>query len=49
MALELTQNRDILKAIGLKKRKDQYLVGFAAETRDLETYAVGKMEKNSWT
>ncbi|NDY71800.1 bifunctional phosphopantothenoylcysteine decarboxylase/phosphopantothenate--cysteine ligase CoaBC [Desulfobacter hydrogenophilus] len=45
MTLELIQNKDILKAIGLKKRKDQYLVGFAAETRDLETYAVGKMEK----
>ncbi|WP_020587606.1 bifunctional phosphopantothenoylcysteine decarboxylase/phosphopantothenate--cysteine ligase CoaBC [Desulfobacter curvatus] len=45
MTLELAQNRDILKAIGLKKRKNQYLVGFAAETRDLETYAVGKMEK----
>ncbi|MGD9824798.1 bifunctional phosphopantothenoylcysteine decarboxylase/phosphopantothenate--cysteine ligase CoaBC [Desulfobacter sp.] len=45
MTLELTQNKDILKAIGLKKRKDQYLVGFAAETRDLETYAKGKMEK----
>lgn len=45
MTLELTQNRDILKAVGLKKRKDQYLVGFAAETRDLETYAKGKMEK----
>ncbi|MCW8799796.1 MAG: bifunctional phosphopantothenoylcysteine decarboxylase/phosphopantothenate--cysteine ligase CoaBC, partial [Desulfobacter sp.] len=45
MTLELTQNKDILKAIGLKKRKNQYLVGFAAETRDLETYAVGKMEK----
>ncbi len=43
--LELTQNKDILKAIGLKKRKGQYLVGFAAETRDLETYAKGKMEK----
>jgi len=45
MTLELTQNKDILKAIGLKKRKNQYLVGFAAETRDLETYAKGKMEK----
>ncbi|WP_035242483.1 bifunctional phosphopantothenoylcysteine decarboxylase/phosphopantothenate--cysteine ligase CoaBC [Desulfobacter vibrioformis] len=45
MTLELTQNKDILKAIGLKKRTNQYLVGFAAETRDLETYAKGKMEK----
>jgi len=45
MTLELTRNKDILKAIGLKKRADQYLVGFAAETRDLETYARGKMEK----
>ncbi len=45
MTFELTQNKDILKAIGLKKRENQYLVGFAAETRDIETYAVGKMEK----
>ena len=45
MSLELTQNKDILKAIGLKKRKNQYLVGFAAETRDLETHAVKKIEK----
>lgn len=31
--------------MGSKKRKNQYLVGFAAETHDLETYAKGKMEK----
>ncbi len=47
LCLELTQNRDILKAIGGKKRQDQYLVGFAAETQDLEEYASKKLEKKN--
>ena len=47
LSLQLAQNKDILKAIGQKKRKDQYLVGFAAETQDLETYAAQKLEKKN--
>ena len=42
----LTQNPDILKEIGSLK-KNQFVVGFAAETHDLETEALRKMvEKN---
>ena len=42
----LTQNPDILKEISLLK-KNQFVVGFAAETHDLETEALRKMvEKN---
>ncbi|MFH1154338.1 MAG: bifunctional phosphopantothenoylcysteine decarboxylase/phosphopantothenate--cysteine ligase CoaBC [Pseudomonadota bacterium] len=46
LTLELTENPDILKAVGQRK-KNQFLVGFAAETRDLETYALGKMKKKN--
>ncbi len=40
--LELEQTQDILKEIGQRK-KDQILVGFAAETEDLEKNAVQKL------
>lgn len=33
--IELVENPDILKALGERKRKDQILVGFAAETHDV--------------
>ena len=46
MTLHLKQNRDILKTLGQKKEK-QIVVGFAAETQDLEKYARRKLaEKN---
>ena len=32
----LKRNPDILKTLGRKKKKNQLLVGFAAETDDLE-------------
>ena len=42
----MTENPDILKTMGQKK-KDQFLVGFAAETNNLEEYAKVKLrEKN---
>jgi phosphopantothenoylcysteine decarboxylase/phosphopantothenate--cysteine ligase len=42
----LKKNPDILKELG-KNKKDKILVGFAAETTDLEAYAEKKMrEKN---
>ncbi|MFH2057803.1 MAG: bifunctional phosphopantothenoylcysteine decarboxylase/phosphopantothenate--cysteine ligase CoaBC [Pseudomonadota bacterium] len=47
LCLLLTQNPDILKYIGEKKSKDQFLVGFAAETHDLEKYATRKMAKKN--
>ena len=44
--LELTRNPDILREIG-KRKKGQILVGFAAETQDLEKNATTKLtEKN---
>lgn len=47
LKIEMSQNRDILKEIGKKKNKNQFLVGFAAETDNLEQYAIKKMsEKN---
>jgi phosphopantothenoylcysteine decarboxylase/phosphopantothenate--cysteine ligase len=46
MTVEMEPTVDILKTLGKKKTK-QLLVGFAAETNDVETYAAGKMkEKN---
>ncbi len=46
MIIDLIKNQDILKELG-KKKKDQVLVGFAAETRDLEKNAGKKLkEKN---
>jgi len=46
LSLELTENPDILARIG-EKKKNQILVGFAAETSDLVKYAETKLkEKN---
>ena len=46
MSIELVRNPDILKEAGQRKRQ-QVLVGFAAETENLETYAAEKLkEKN---
>ncbi|MGD8741733.1 MAG: bifunctional phosphopantothenoylcysteine decarboxylase/phosphopantothenate--cysteine ligase CoaBC [Desulfobacterales bacterium] len=46
MVLRLQQNKDILKTLGQKKKR-QVLVGFAAETRDLKKNATQKLaEKN---
>lgn len=46
VTIELTENPDILKTMGSKKT-NQFLVGFAAETDNLEVYAQKKLkEKN---
>lgn len=42
-ALELVRTRDILKAMG-ERKKNQVLVGFAAEAADLEANAMGKLK-----
>lgn len=47
MTLAMTENMDILKEIGRRKTDAQFLVGFAAETNDLETYALAKMKKKN--
>ncbi|MGM0453794.1 MAG: bifunctional phosphopantothenoylcysteine decarboxylase/phosphopantothenate--cysteine ligase CoaBC [Thermodesulfobacteriota bacterium] len=44
LVLELTKTKDILAELGERKKKGQVLVGFAAETEDLEQNAVKKME-----
>lgn len=45
--LSLTENMDILKKIGEQKTDSQFLVGFAAETHDLDVHARSKMEKKN--
>ncbi|MGD9733009.1 MAG: bifunctional phosphopantothenoylcysteine decarboxylase/phosphopantothenate--cysteine ligase CoaBC [Desulfamplus sp.] len=47
LSIELTENPDILKMVGKKKEKHQFLAGFAAETNNLDAYAVSKMEKKN--
>ena len=47
ISVSMTQNPDIAKLIGEKKRKDQFLVGFAAETDDLEKNAISKIKKKN--
>ncbi len=42
LVITLERNTDILKTLGTRK-KQQILVGFAAETQNLETYAKSKM------
>ncbi|MCP3953264.1 MAG: bifunctional phosphopantothenoylcysteine decarboxylase/phosphopantothenate--cysteine ligase CoaBC [Desulfobacterales bacterium] len=46
MSIGLTRNPDILKKAGQLK-KEQVLIGFAAETENLETYAAGKLEEKN--
>ncbi|HKK91378.1 MAG TPA: bifunctional phosphopantothenoylcysteine decarboxylase/phosphopantothenate--cysteine ligase CoaBC, partial [Desulfobacteraceae bacterium] len=46
IVLALTENLDILKAVGEKKRH-QFVAGFAAETDDLEKNALAKMTKKN--
>lgn len=42
MTIELERTPDILKALGERKRGNQVLIGFAAETHDVAVYAMGK-------
>ncbi len=47
LTLELEPTVDILRTLAAQKRSDQTVVGFAAETTDVEAYARRKMaEKN---
>ncbi|HPP37534.1 MAG TPA: bifunctional phosphopantothenoylcysteine decarboxylase/phosphopantothenate--cysteine ligase CoaBC [Thermosynergistes sp.] len=45
--LQLVQNPDIAAAVGLNKRQDQLLIGFAAESEDLLENARSKMARKS--
>ncbi|MFD2443468.1 bifunctional phosphopantothenoylcysteine decarboxylase/phosphopantothenate--cysteine ligase CoaBC [Bacillus sp. CGMCC 1.16607] len=44
--LELERTKDILMELG-KQKEQQFLVGFAAETNDVEDYAKSKLEKKN--
>ncbi|WP_202079908.1 bifunctional phosphopantothenoylcysteine decarboxylase/phosphopantothenate--cysteine ligase CoaBC [Caldalkalibacillus salinus] len=46
MTLQLTKTKDILKTLGARKT-DQILVGFAAETTNIEEHASQKLEKKN--
>lgn len=43
--IELVPTTDILATLGASKRTDQILVGFAAETNDLERHATDKLRR----
>ncbi|MBE6356850.1 MAG: bifunctional phosphopantothenoylcysteine decarboxylase/phosphopantothenate--cysteine ligase CoaBC [Lentisphaerae bacterium] len=45
--LELERTEDILGTVGNNKKSGQLLVGFAAETDDLEKNALGKLERKN--
>ena len=45
--LELERTEDILASLGQNKRPGQILVGFAAETSNLEASALGKMQRKN--
>lgn len=47
LTLELKRTKDILLELGSKKEKDQILVGFAAESENLEKNARMKLEKKN--
>lgn len=47
LQLTLVQNPDILKELGHKKGKGQIIIGFAAETNNLENYAKGKLKSKN--
>ena len=46
LSLALTENPDILAAVGALKKRP-FVVGFAAETQKLETYARAKLERKN--
>ncbi|WP_050614724.1 bifunctional phosphopantothenoylcysteine decarboxylase/phosphopantothenate--cysteine ligase CoaBC [Bacillus testis] len=46
MAIEMERTKDILMEVG-KRKKHQVLIGFAAETEQVERYAKAKLEKKN--
>ena len=46
LTLDMEPVVDILKTM-IRRKKDQFVVGFAAETNDLETYARSKLEEKN--
>lgn len=45
--IRLTENPDILKALGRRKRAGQYIVGFALETKNVISNAEGKLRQKN--
>ncbi|WP_044642537.1 bifunctional phosphopantothenoylcysteine decarboxylase/phosphopantothenate--cysteine ligase CoaBC [Risungbinella massiliensis] len=45
MTITLTKNPDIASEVGKRKRSDQVLVGFAAETQNVREHALSKLER----
>ncbi|SCW39730.1 phosphopantothenoylcysteine decarboxylase / phosphopantothenate--cysteine ligase [Paenibacillus tianmuensis] len=45
MMMRLVKNPDIAQAVGERKKPSQLLIGFAAETQHLETFAQEKLKK----
>ena len=45
--LELERTEDILGSVGKNKRENQILIGFAAETEDLEKNALDKLQRKN--
>ena len=43
----MTQNPDILDLLGRVKRKDQVVIGFAAESEGLLTHAADKLQRKN--
>lgn len=48
LTLELKPTQDIAASVGEMKMESQFLIGFALETNDEETNAIGKMEKKNF-
>lgn len=46
MTLELVKNIDILEQLG-RRKTSQFLIGFAAETHDVEQYALDKLRRKN--
>jgi phosphopantothenoylcysteine decarboxylase / phosphopantothenate---cysteine ligase len=46
LSIELERTQDILKAVG-ERRKNQFLVGFAAETHAMDDFAVKKLKSKN--
>ncbi len=47
MIIELERTEDILASLGKMKKSGQLLIGFAAETDDMEANALGKLQKKN--
>ena len=47
LTLELTPNPDILEFVGTSKNRPELVIGFAAESSDLEKYAYEKLQKKN--